>query len=513
MKRLYPHLVERYGGEILFRPPLVTLFIVLLLRLRCSQKRRSNFFVSLCLLAIYARPTGLLAYFDPSGAAVRPSDRAPKGGKRKGTAADLKKKSRRSDESSSAELSDFDEPSESGGDSDNYEEDSATPLRRSHRAVIKQSHGYSPKKALRASLRQTRSTKRVSSGHSSAIDVDDISDDDYDDRYSRPSLKIKIKMTRRKREVQPGFGVVRSIEELDYESDRETASLRAHRADCEKCGRVPAHLQLLKLSKRKGRKRKLEEFEDDEEDVATALGGWVRCLHCSVSAHWKCLASPQRDDVLRAIRELDNKAAVANGDDPNTVVKKKALDVKETTEFICGSCSRGGICMGCKEVAVKLSKPSDQQKSETILGATVPTEASTSTIPSTGRATSVDTSQTLPPSESSEPLQDGASKERSKSAELVFRCKLCKRPSHYDHLHREPDDEDVSTPDLAETYQRNGWRCHECLSWQSPLDLIIAWRPYPADAVEAPLAPDEVINHKSALPREYLVKWQERSYR
>lgn len=55
----------------------------------------------------------------------------------------------------------------------------------------------------------------------------------------------------------------------------------------------------------------------------------------------------------------------------------------------------------------------------------------------------------------------------------------------------------------------NDWKCSDCASLQ--LDKILAWRPCPPDAVEANLPDPPDI--KSALPREYLVKWTKRSYR
>lgn len=41
---------------------------------------------------------------------------------------------------------------------------------------------------------------------------------------------------------------------------------------------------------------------------------------------------------------------------------------------------------------------------------------------------------------------------------------------------------------------------------------VIAWRPLPADAKEE-LDPDEIPDYKDPLPREYLVKWQDRGFR
>lgn len=74
------------------------------------------------------------------------------------------------------------------------------------------------------------------------------------------------------------------------------------------------------------------------------------------------------------------------------------------------------------------------------------------------------------------------------------------------------DDEDRAL--LAKFYQKdNDWLCADCISYVHVVDKILAWRPYPPNATEPPRAPGEVPDPKSQLPREYLVKWQDRSYR
>jgi chromodomain-helicase-DNA-binding protein 4 len=97
------------------------------------------------------------------------------------------------------------------------------------------------------------------------------------------------------------------------------------------------------------------------------------------------------------------------------------------------------------------------------------------------------------------------------SRELLFRCLTCKRLAHYAHL-AIPSDADVSTDavNLADYYQNhNQWICSDCSSYVYRVDKILAWRPSPQDAVET----DESPNYKAQLPREYLIKWQDRSYR
>jgi hypothetical protein len=66
----------------------------------------------------------------------------------------------------------------------------------------------------------------------------------------------------------PVLNMVRSVEDIEEDLSPETTSLRTHRSACEKCGQGPAHL----APKKKGRRRKLEEFEEEDD----TLGGWLR---------------------------------------------------------------------------------------------------------------------------------------------------------------------------------------------------------------------------------------------
>jgi hypothetical protein len=98
--------------------------------------------------------------------------------------------------------------------------------------------------------------------------------------------------------------------------------------------------------------------------------------------------------------------------------------------------------------------------------------------------------------------------------ELFFRCFVCKRLAHYSHLPKPLGLKDAPVAEIAEHYQNvKKWLCADCSSFKYDLEKIIAWRPYPSNAVEPVRKPDEVPNHKHHLPREYLVKWSGRSYR
>ena len=135
---------------------------------------------------------------------------------------------------------------------------------------------------------------------------------------------------------------------------------------------------------------------------------------------------------------------------------------------------KGGICMGCKDVALEPE--------------------------------SLDT----PAAESQHAIP---------SKELLFRCRHCKRLAHYAHLPppngaMNDEAEKVDSEAIAEYYQRNhDWSCSDCVSFVYRAEKILAWRPYPPNAIQPEIPLGESIGPKMNLPREYLVKWQSRSYR
>jgi chromodomain-helicase-DNA-binding protein 4 len=97
---------------------------------------------------------------------------------------------------------------------------------------------------------------------------------------------------------------------------------------------------------------------------------------------------------------------------------------------------------------------------------------------------------------------------------LLFRCRTCRRPAHYAHLPQPESGLDMTPTGLAQYYQTiNNWECTDCVSYHHTLDKVLAWRPYPSNAVESNQQPGHVPDYKSHLPREYLVKWIGRSYR
>lgn len=151
---------------------------------------------------------------------------------------------------------------------------------------------------------------------------------------------------------------------------------------------------------------------------------------------------------------------------------------------------RGGICMGCMETALE-PDPSQIKSSR----------------PAISNAGDGDVIM--------EDAEKSSSPVYTLARELLFRCFTCKRLAHYSHLPTPPMLEpDCSVADIAEHYQQmKSWLCADCSSFKYGVDKILAWRPYPANAVEASTDPEGIPNYKAQLPREYLIKWSGRSYR
>ncbi|KAI0361386.1 hypothetical protein OH77DRAFT_1417635 [Trametes cingulata] len=381
---------------------------------------------------------------------------------------------------------------------------------RSGRAIVV--HGSDSDSDMQDTAAPTRRSTRAKKSKRTNLDDEDFEDTqlvDDDSDLASSGKKAQKKRIVRGKASRPAYGHFRVVADLQYdeEEDEELAPLIAHRSICEKCHTPPAHEQLKKAAKKGKRRRKNEDDEsEDEETRLNNLGGWVRCLKCPVAAHWGCLAKTQRDEILRAALERDKaswRAAGSVGPEPQ---KRLGLDTYQTTEFICGSCMKGGICMGCKGVALKPDQFAQRAQSST------PQDPSSSAAPD---ATTADTNGSAPPPISATIANQNEDQEDG-PRELLFRCFTCRRLAHYAHLpipdHYDPDD--TSPADMARYYQHEtGWRCADCVSYVYQVEHILAWRPYPENAVEPPRAPDEPPNWKAMLPREYLVKWVDRSYR
>jgi hypothetical protein len=218
--------------------------------------------------------------------------------------------------------------------------------------------------------------------------------------------------------------------------------------------------------------------------------------------------------ALSAVRgevAVDTEGIIVDGnksrDSPMGVPpKRRGLESHLTTEFMCSMCSKGGICMGCKNVVLE-PESSGTQKAEHV---------PPSSDPGTGIGTDLAVSKGTEPN----PFIGSQPKDPTiPSEKLLFRCRTCKRLAHYAHL-PPPDGtikemaEEVDVEAIAEHYQRNqDWLCADCISFSYRAEKILAWRPDPPNAQQPEFPHGESISPKIHLAREYLVKWQDRSYR
>lgn len=162
-------------------------------------------------------------------------------------------------------------------------------------------------------------------------------------------------------------------------------------------------------------------------------------------------------------------------------------------------CTKGGICLGCKNIALEPESLDTRKVDEY------------SSLPGPVVLEGTDSFSGQNPATGSQPAVP--------SMELLFRCRLCKRLAHYAHLPppngaMNDNAEEVDTEAIAEYYQRHqDWSCSDCVSFVYRAEKILAWRPYPPNAIQPEIPLGESIGPKMNLPREYLVKWQGRSYR
>ncbi|KAI9461026.1 hypothetical protein BJY52DRAFT_1168379 [Lactarius psammicola] len=511
----------------------------------------------------YRKKAGLIPHFDPSASNVHPDSRPKiliriplnRSGKKSGLSKRHLSAESLSDEEWEHDIAEGDNFHDEDNDDDVRSVTSSIQIRRrsTRRSTVQGSSGrtnlpFSPRKmrfrkpplsegessvtSVSDDVGPTRRSSRIRNSlriRDTVHESDDGESETGSDKSFSPSRNFRSKgkpnVPKRGKASRAAYGHIRSIADLGYD-ELENGPLSAHRDTCERCQRDPTHLLLLQrrktATKRKAkRKPKDDEFEEDSdsEDKLAALGGWVRCLKCPLAAHWRCLASTQRDEILKAVQARDlmaleavrvkdtaevgytapNDSKSKEHDPPIQLPPKRpGLESHQTTEFICSMCTKGGICMGCKNVALEPESLDTRKVDEHL---PLPGPADLEGTNSSGQNPATGSQPAVP------------------SKELLFRCRLCKRLAHYAHLPppngaMNDNVEEVDTEAIAEYYQRDqDWSCSDCISFVYRAEKILAWRPYPPNAAQPELPPGETIGPKLNLPREYLVKWQSRSYR
>lgn len=262
----------------------------------CASGRVGSIQASIFYIEI-KRSLGILPPFDPSASYVHPVSRVKHY---------INLRTPEPDDSLLTPLSD--ETPSPEEESDGYEEDDVEiGLRRTTRSSGKSKTGSKRKTTLPFSPRKTRTRKitdylvfdededdelllqaepsatrrSTRTKKSTRANLDDGDYDDNSDGYESVKQPTKKKKVKRGKASRPAYGHVRLVADLDYDSDEETAPLRAHRPDCAKCHERPTHLLIEQAHKKKGRKKKPRRDEDepeeeDEEARFNRLGGWVQ---------------------------------------------------------------------------------------------------------------------------------------------------------------------------------------------------------------------------------------------
>lgn len=433
--------------------------------------------------------------FDPTSTEVLLKDRPPVVATSKKPLARSKRRSSLSTKSPDTdfvrdeESDDHDEDEDAQSESDS--EDDSPPVRLTRSA--RNPPILSPRKPRRRMA--TRGAPNTDDSDYSAGEADSGDDDMSVEEVQQPTARRKARKYPR---VQPEYGVITSFSAFSTEADGPDGPLFTHMPTCSKCHTLPAHLQKVRKRKRMANE---DEFEMGEEEALATKGGWVACTHCCQAIHFGCLAKSVRDEMIRAIRkrEENEQHHGSSGSDSSTPVRRTKLLPWETTTYFCAACTVPSPCLGCTvSVPNSQNRQVVEQPSSDVFGGVPVVETASEKPPdgATGSAEQPNAAPTAP-------------------TPLLFRCMTCQRPGHYEHLPPLQADEDASLSPLklASEYQNFKWQCKDCHSWKWNVDMILAWRPYPADAKEPDLAPGEIPPIKDALPREYLVKWEDRSFR
>ncbi|KAJ0163755.1 Chromatin remodeling factor mit1 [Colletotrichum tanaceti] len=92
---------------------------------------------------------------------------------------------------------------------------------------------------------------------------------------------------------------------------------------------------------------------------------------------------------------------------------------------------------------------------------------------------------------------------------LLFRCTMCKRGWHYEHLpssQMDLDSSDLRQQRLSE-YSVD-WKCIDCGTLSETMQTLVAWRP----ADQKPLDPEKTYSDLGEDEKDYLIKWKGKSY-
>uniref|UniRef100_A0A0K3CFQ2 BY PROTMAP: gi/472581396/gb/EMS19135.1/ chromatin remodeling complex subunit, Chd3 [Rhodosporidium toruloides NP11] n=1 Tax=Rhodotorula toruloides TaxID=5286 RepID=A0A0K3CFQ2_RHOTO len=365
-------------------------------------------------------------------------------------------------------------------------------------------------------------------------------------------------------------GEVQEVEWRPQDQHRETCA-KCGQASASELFRL---LNERKRRKKPGRKRKrdiLEEDTDAEEERLEKLGAWVECGVCCVAYHFGCLPASQKREITDQLKDehLALYETADAGDKPSTlsvttgttttgssltpvttttsaatsksgsprldIPKREKYELDPERVFTmrkCPSCKKmgGRRCFVCgvsgKVVTKREREELGKKGDESAEGAEQTAKPDEASKEEDGDADATMTDETAEASKKSEDTQIVPGQ--------MFRCSRCKRVAHYGCL--DNDEPEWTFEQHCQSYF--DWQiCHDCYNFNVPLDVILAWR---ETQPVADVGPDDVESDDEVVERiegekrvdektkkvvvlpspkdlranaEYLVKWQEMSYR
>lgn len=273
-------------------------------------------------------------------------------------------------------------------------------------------------------------------------------------------------------------------------------------------------------SKKRGRKKKYDILDEpiDPVEHAESLEGWIECVRCCVASHWVCRHFEEEADVQKCLSPAQQKKVLAEiaARNPDEA-ERRSIGIDEAATFTCSRCEAYPVCFVCDKSHIKVSRPGTPESEG-------------------GDGAQEKAKMPSQPGREDEPIDVGDDEGglvKSTPAPLLFRCDRCKQAVHYEHRELDcgcfchltavrnpfPAGTKYTTSEIATYYQKpdadgtSAWYAQCCRDLKWLVDRVIAWRPVPGSAEEPPRKAGELPNYRDRLPREYLVKWKDRSFR
>lgn len=208
-----------------------------------------------------------------------------------------------------------------------------------------------------------------------------------------------------------------------------------------------------------------------------AKGLLIHCQGCSSSIHKNCLGyrSGRKPIVTKIghenfVMQCRRCIGLVRKDDPSA----PRLDV-------CQTCKKPGL--GCKAFSAKKTAKQEEKIREENGGDDPITEVSADLV--------------------------------NNASNLLFRCTKCQRGYHFEHIDPsrkvkkgKSGEEDIDALREARRKEFRDWQCTDCREYPTKITGLVAWRP----ANRKNYTPGQTINDYEEDEKEYLVKWEEKSY-